>query len=399
MAGVRLNGLGIYLPAWTDGRVHVAGPDEDVTTMAVAAGALVLDRPADGPGTRRPVGIEGVVLVVREPDQVPANLAETVLAGLGLGQTLPFSIRLGGAPELLQAVVTAAAGTLVLGVDPRAPAAAGAVLLAGVGTDITAIGSARVSAPVRFPAPGGGDRVYQDPRFLRDVGWSAGLDLISGEAEPVAAGGPIAVLRKLRPGVSGVEATGPAGAVAALADAAERGTATSVLGLDNGTAYAVRVNGTDGPVARSARPARPAPPSWDPQTEADLPLALPAYTRAFEAKIGFLGSEEPDGTLRHPPRRRVPGVPGERPGPVPLPRSGKVYSHTTIHAPVPGKRAPYTLAVVDLDGVPARALAHVTDSEPGTTIIGDPGRMVLRRVAVRQGVSDYGYAFQPKEIR
>jgi uncharacterized OB-fold protein len=39
----------------------------------------------------------------------------------------------------------------------------------------------------------------------------------------------------------------------------------------------------------------------------------------------------------------------------------------------------------------------VTGAEPGTVDIGDRGRMVLRRVAVRSGVPDYGYAFEPEE--
>ena len=35
------------------------------------------------------------------------------------------------------------------------------------------------------------------------------------------------------------------------------------------------------------------------------------------------------------------------------------------------------------------------DEEPGTISIGDRGRLALRRVAVRSGVPDYGYAFEP----
>jgi uncharacterized protein len=38
----------------------------------------------------------------------------------------------------------------------------------------------------------------------------------------------------------------------------------------------------------------------------------------------------------------------------------------------------------------------VTGAEPGTVAIGDRGRLALRRVAMRSGVPDYGYAFEPE---
>ncbi len=38
----------------------------------------------------------------------------------------------------------------------------------------------------------------------------------------------------------------------------------------------------------------------------------------------------------------------------------------------------------------------VTGATPGTVDIGDRGRLALRRVAVRSGVPDYGYAFEPE---
>ena len=81
---------------------------------------------------------------------------------------------------------------------------------------------------------------------------------------------------------------------------------------------------------------------------------------------------------------------------VPLPRTGTVYTETTVQMPVPGLKTPYSLVIVELDGVGVRALVKVTGAEPGTVGIGDRGRMALRRVAVRSGVPDYGYAFEPE---
>ena len=63
----------------------------------------------------------------------------------------------------------------------------------------------------------------------------------------------------------------------------------------------------------------------------------------------------------------------------------------------PGCETPYSLVIVELDGVGVRALVKVTGAEPGTVDIGDRGRLALRRVAVRSGVPDYGYAFEARE--
>jgi uncharacterized OB-fold protein len=83
--------------------------------------------------------------------------------------------------------------------------------------------------------------------------------------------------------------------------------------------------------------------------------------------------------------------------PVPLARTGEVYTTVTVHTPIPGVAGPYALAIVALDAGPVRVLAQVTDVPAPASRIGDRGSLVLRRVAVREGVSDYGFAFQPVE--
>jgi uncharacterized OB-fold protein len=67
-----------------------------------------------------------------------------------------------------------------------------------------------------------------------------------------------------------------------------------------------------------------------------------------------------------------------------------------VQIPVPGLKTPYSLVIVELDDVGVRALVKVTGAEPGTVAIGARGRLALRRVAVRSGVPDYGYAFEPE---
>jgi uncharacterized OB-fold protein len=61
--------------------------------------------------------------------------------------------------------------------------------------------------------------------------------------------------------------------------------------------------------------------------------------------------------------------------------------------------SPYSLAIVDVDGIDVRILAQITDVPAGTTAIGEKGELVFRKIADRQGIPDYGYAFQPNQQR
>ena len=110
------------------------------------------------------------------------------------------------------------------------------------------------------------------------------------------------------------------------------------------------------------------------------PISLAAYERAFEAKVRWEAGQFADSDeLDFPPRYRV-GADGALATDyelVPLPRTGTVYTETTVHIPVPGLRTPYSLVIVELDGVGVRALVKVTGAEPGTVDIGDRGRLAL----------------------
>ena len=152
-------------------------------------------------------------------------------------------------------------------------------------------------------------------------------------------------------------------------------------------------------VRRVEPAARPLPAStFAPGKE--IPVSLAAYDRAFSAKVRFeAGRQAGTGELDFPPRYRV-GTDGTLHTDytlVPLPRTGTVYTGVTVRIPVPGLPTPYSLVIVELDGVDVRVLARVTGASPGTVTIGDRGRMVLRLVAMRSGVPDYGYAFCPEE--
>ena len=105
------------------------------------------------------------------------------------------------------------------------------------------------------------------------------------------------------------------------------------------------------------------------------------------------------GTLALPPRHRCLGCGAEGDaGLAELPRDATVYTTTTIHTPVPGLATPYTIVIVELGDTGVRLLAQVTGAPPGNVGIGDRGEMVLRRVAERSGIPDYGYAFSPDRV-
>ena len=137
-------------------------------------------------------------------------------------------------------------------------------------------------------------------------------------------------------------------------------------------------------------------PATPPDPDATIALSLAAYDRALDAKLGFEAARcRACGHTEVPAPYRCPECGTEDDTElVPLGRDAEVYSVVTVRTPVPGLPSPYSLAVIEVDGG-VRLLASVTDCAPGSVHIGDRGEMVLRRVAVRAGVPDYGYAFQP----
>jgi uncharacterized OB-fold protein len=392
---VQISALATYRPSWSDdtGR-RTLGPDEDVATLAVAAGRLLSDRLVD---------VTRVVLVTRRPDALLGTVPEVVLEGLGLDPSLPMVEHIGGAPATLETLMSAGPGTLVLAVDPLAPAAAAAALVQPGPLTLGRSATARHSVPVRtIPVPGARDLVYDDPRLLRERGWKRATGEVVGEGDrPVAlAGVPAAAVRSVvrgaLPGLAETEAAAP---LLVLARAAAEGQEIRLVAVENGHAVAVDVELAGPlPVVAVERVAHPAPSSWAPAAEAEIPASPAAYGRAFEAKVGLKAGVCSCGHQHFPPRAQCVacGAAGAQ-HLEPLPRSASIYSAVTVRAPVPGKTVPYTLAVVDLDGTDVRALVHVTDDPPGRASIGAAGRLVLRRIAVRAGVPDYGYAFQPEE--
>ncbi|MFD6858703.1 OB-fold domain-containing protein [Rhodococcus sp. NPDC060090] len=380
--------IGTYLPCWGTRDSRVPGDDEDAITLAVEAGRAALESGGS---------VEYVVLVSRDLPLTESSNAAVLLAGLGLDPELEVIERLGGAPATLDALGSARPRTLVIGVDIDAAGAA-AALTAERGLQVRTAARVSRSLPVRTRNSSGDVHDYGDPRLLKKRGYLASLATAWVDSPVVVAGvghkdaAPLAVGESVA-----LPTTGASSSLFALAAMAEASTTGPLVGIEQASLSGITVADGSASVLRRERAPQPLPES-DRLATGEIPISLAAYERAFEAKVRWEAGKFSDSDeLDFPPRYRV-----DRDGKlktdyifVELPRTGVVYTEVTVHVPVPGLTTPYTLVIVELDDVGVRALVRVTGVEAGTVDVGDRGRLVLRRVAVRSGVPDYGYAFEP----
>jgi uncharacterized OB-fold protein len=392
-----VSSIGTYLPPWVKGKARVRGPDEDALTMAVAAG-----RAADPGATAR-----HVVLVSRDFPLLEGGNGAVLLAGLSLPADVAVSEVLGGAPAVLDQILGGSEGTLILASDDSATtAAAGAVLLGAGGATLTPVARQTRSLPTTVRGEDGTRRDYGDPRLQREIGVKstiARMDLTQPVVGVVGVkakelGGDLAVAVAIEEPVSSAS-----GVVRALAALVEKGQGGLLLAVEQAsvTAAELTVSAHVPTVTRHEVPARELP-TYRTADGNGIPISLPAYARAFEPKLRWeaaVFAEAPgvDTAPQFPPRARV-----DDDGALvtdyrlePLPRTGTVYTQTTIQIPVPDLPSPYSIAVVQLDGSPVRVLMKVTGVPAGEATIGQAGSVVLRKIADRTGVPDYGYAFQP----
>jgi len=391
--------IGTYLPPWQVGDRRVKGPDEDALTMAVAAG-----RAADPDASAH-----RVIMVSRNFPLLEGGNGAVLLAGLSLSADTPIAEVLGGAPALLDQLVSAPDHTLVIAADDNdAAAGASAVLTGPAGTTLGAAARQTRSLPMLARADDGSRHAYLDPRLQREVGVRATVARLVLTGSPV-----VAAVAGAKAGQLGADldtsaalddATVSAAAVIRLlADAIDNRTPGLLFAIEQSAVSVGELTLTDTAprIVRDEVPARDLPKT----RVADgvgIPISLPAYARAFEPKIRWEAAvfeERPgiDAAPQFPPRVRVDdaGVLSTEYRLEPLPRTGTVYTHTTIRIPVPDLPSPYSLAVVQLDDSPVRVLLKVTGVPAGEATIGQPGAVVLRRVATRAGIPDYGYAFWP----
>jgi uncharacterized protein len=382
--------ISTYVPAWrTAGGMTAAGSDEDAVTMAVEAGMAAL-----GDGL---IPVDRVVLVSRELPLLEGGSAAVLLAGLGLAEGTAVVEQVGGAPAVLDAISSAEAGTLVLAAELTEGAAAGAVLV-GPGQGISPAARVQRSLPLRLRGQDGVVYEDSDPRLQRERGVRASFERADLPSKPVAVAGltPRDAAELCEGTPPRPPTLGAASPIFALATLAEERRSGLVAAVEQASLSAAYVEPAGATVTRLERPQLTLPDAG-PTPGPDIKFAYTAYDRAFDSKVRWEAGRCPScGTLALPPRWRCIecGQEGAHEL-VPLPRRGTVYTHATIHTPVPGLTSPYSLAVVALSGVDVRALVTVTDASAGSVDIDRQGRLVLRRVATRSGVPDYGYAFQP----
>jgi uncharacterized OB-fold protein len=390
--------IGTYLPPWVTSGRRVKGPDEDALTMAVAAG-----RRAD-PQARAC----RVVLVSRNFPLLEGGNGAVLLAGLSLSADVPVTEVLGGAPAVVDQLLAGEPDTLVIAADDSEAAAGGAAALLGSdgGVVLSTAGRQSRSLPLQTRHDDGTRQSYVDPRLQREVG-------VKSTLERLGLSGAVAAVAGVEAGVLGREVDvadavddpteSATGVIRLIAKVAENGRQGLVVAVEQASITAARLSIAGTPrINRDERPAAELP-EFRFTEGVGIPISMPAYARAFEPKLRWEAAvfdEKPgiDGAPLFPPRARVDasGVLAADYRLEPLPRTGTVYTHTTIRIPVPDLPSPYSLALIQLDDSPVRVLLKVTGVPAGTTTIGQAGSVVLRRIAMRAGIPDYGYMFWPE---
>jgi hypothetical protein len=336
--------IGTYLPCWGAPQHRVAGDDEDAITLAVEAGRAALI--ASG-------AVERVVLVSRDLPLLESSNAAVLLAGLGLDPGLEVDERLGGAPATLDAVSSARSRTLIIGADLN-PAGAAAIVTAERGLQVRTAARVARSLPVRTRNATGGVHDYGDPRLSHERGLIASLAAVWLDTPTAVAG--VEHDRALALSVGDpapLPTTGASASLFALAGMADAGTTGSLVAVEKASLSGMTVSGGMAEVLQREPSVRPTPVGTH-LDGAEIPISLAAYERAFEAKTRweagrFADAPHGEGALDFPPRHRFAddGALATDYELIPLPRTGTVYTETTVHMPVPGLRTPYSLVIVE----------------------------------------------------
>ena len=268
---------------------------------------------------------------------------------------------------------------MIIGVDVESAGAA-AIVTSDRGLHVRTAARVARSLPVRTRNDVGVVHDYGDPRLLHERGLVASLEAAWLDT-PVAVAGvdhtsrPLELcLGELRHRCRRMGASAGLFALAHLAEARD----DAVRWLPSNRP-ACPASPSQAELRGSYR-REPAPrpmPATTFVSDADIPISLAAYERAFEAKTRWEAGKFADSDqLDFPPRYRVAddGALATR---LRAGRRSRASAPSTpsvsVHLPVPGLRTPYALAVVELDDVGVRALVKVTGADPDSVDIGDRG--------------------------
>jgi len=358
--------------------------DEDSTTLALDAARLAL---GDG------VEVSSITVVSRSQSYLLDDAQVVIARALRLDDTVRVTQIQGAGCDALLALAAAGPGDLIIAVDSVGAVGAAAILVSG-DPGVRVLAQRRHSLPARTRAAGDAETAtYDDARLMRERGWRPAVDALRGEGEVAVTGLPRSVATRLGATYpdSFEDPTEPSWAALSAAAALAGGPGGRLIATDGASAVAVEIVPTTTEIRRGPRAPHEAVAVV---AGAGIPLSLAAYERAFDAKVGLYAGRCVCGESFFPPRRYCPACGrADEMETVELARSGSVYTVATIRTPVPGMPREYSLAIVDIDGADVRALVHVTGAPPGSAAIGDHGKLVLRRIAEREGVPDYGFAF------
>jgi len=122
-------------------------------------------------------------------------------------------------------------------------------------------------------------------------------------------------------------------------------------------------------------------------------LSVPNSWRLNRARYGLVGGVcKSCGAPAFPPRATCQSCGGVEFREGVLPGSGQILSWTTIHVPPEGFEAPYTVAIVQMEGG-VRVVGQVVGDNNGIGV-GANVRVVFRRIGeTKDGLLLYGFKF------
>lgn len=396
MPEIFISHASLYEPAWVDESGGlVRGHDEDTVTLGVAAALPIV---------RSGVEIKSIYLVSSKPVYLDGS-SEAVLNGaLGLTNCPVFEL-VGSEAVLLTVIGRAEVGDLIIAVENGKNAFSGAVFIDDSnGVAVQLLVNKVGSLPVVVHKSGESrTRDYGDSRLQRDVGT---IPLINHLKDSVSSmGSSLTFLTGIDQSLVkkfGVDSeisnkrcsVGVPAPIQAVMDCILLGIRCNIGAISKANGSVISVSQVSKVKTYTSSTKRKTIRVDKIIDEKSLPISLAAYSRSFSSKVGRFAKKCSCGDLSFPPKLLC-GNCGDSAGGsiVSLGYDAEIYTMTKICVDVPGKESPYVVAVVDT-GSGVKELVSVTELSGQPISIGSRGTLVLRVIAEREGIPDYGYSFR-----
>ena len=399
MSKISISHVSLYEPTWVDESGGlVRGHDEDTVTLGVAAALPIV---------RTGVEIKSIYLVSSKPVYLDGSSEAVLNSALGLTNCPVFEL-VGSEAVLLAVIGRASAGDLIIAVENGKIAFSGAVFIDDSnGVAVQLLINKVGSLPVVLQKSGESrTRDYGDSRLQRDVGT---IPLINHLKELLGSmGSTLTFLTGIDQSLVkkfGVDSeianrrcsVGVAAPIQALMDCVLLGIRCNIGAISKANGAVISVSPVSKVETHTSGTKRKTIRVDKILDDKSLPISLAAYSRSFSSKLGRLAKKCSCGELSFPPKLLC-GNCGDSAGGsiVALGNNAEIYTMTRICVDVPGKESPYVVAVVDT-GSGIKELVSVTELSGQPISIGSRGTLVLRVIAEREGIPDYGYSFRLEE--